>query len=83
VKTEFGKFGSVLDRVQRQLMTATRTIEETGTRTRAMERKLRAVQEMDAKESATILSLPVASSVADGEGEEATGVEDADVPGAA
>jgi hypothetical protein len=31
-KTEFGKFGGVLDRVQRQLRTVTQTIEETGTR---------------------------------------------------
>jgi DNA recombination protein RmuC len=58
VKTEFGKFGGVLDRVQRQLNTVTRTIEETGTRTRAMERQLRKVEQMDPKESATILALP-------------------------
>ena len=30
VKTEFGKFGGALDRVQRQLNTVTHTIEETG-----------------------------------------------------
>jgi DNA recombination protein RmuC len=60
VKTEFGKFGGVLDRVQRQLNTVTRTIEETGTRTRAMERQLRKVEQMDPKESATILALPAA-----------------------
>jgi DNA recombination protein RmuC len=58
VKTEFGKFGGVLDRVQRQLHTVTRTIEETGTRTRVMERRLRAVEQMDPTESATILALP-------------------------
>src|ERR1700722_4731971 len=68
VKTEFGKFGGVLDRVQRQLHTVTRTIEETGTRTRVMERRLRAVEQTDAKESATILALPMASAV-DEEGE--------------
>jgi len=33
----------------------TRTIEETGTRTRVMERRLRAVEQMDPAESATIL----------------------------
>jgi DNA recombination protein RmuC len=60
VKTEFGKFGSVLDKVHRQLSTATRTIEETGTRTRAMERRLRAVEQMDPIESAAILALPAA-----------------------
>jgi DNA recombination protein RmuC len=58
VKTEFGKFGGVLDKVARQLGTATRTIEETGTRTRAMEKRLRAVEQMDPIESAAILALP-------------------------
>jgi DNA recombination protein RmuC len=62
VKTEFGKFGGVLDKVQRQLQTASRTIEETGTRTRAMERKLRSVEELGPSESATILALPAAGS---------------------
>jgi len=58
VKTEFGKFGGVLDKVNRQLQTASKTIEEAGTRTRVMERRLRAVEQMDPKESATILALP-------------------------
>lgn len=58
VKTEFGKFGGVLDKVQRQLQTASRTIEETGTRTRAMERRLRSVQQLDPVESASVLALP-------------------------
>ena len=35
VKTEFGRFGDVLDEVKRQLDTASRTIEETGARRRA------------------------------------------------
>jgi DNA recombination protein RmuC len=60
VKTEFGKFGGVLDKVHRQLNTVTRTIEETGTRTRVMERRLRAVEQMDPTESASILALPAA-----------------------
>jgi DNA recombination protein RmuC len=67
VKTEFGKFGGVLDRVQRQLSTVTRTIEETGTRTRQMERKLREVEQMDPKESATILALPGVGEEPEGE----------------
>lgn len=58
VKTEFGKFGGILDKVQRQLQSASRTIEETGTRTRAMERKLRSVEQLDSAETATILALP-------------------------
>lgn len=61
VKTEFGKFGGVLDKVQRQLQTASRTIEETGTRTRAMERRLRSVGQLDSAEAATVLALPSAA----------------------
>jgi len=51
----------VLDKVHRQLNTVTRTIEETGTRTRVMERRLRAVEQMDPTESATISALPAAA----------------------
>lgn len=58
VKTEFGKFGHVLSTVKRQLNTASNTIEQTGVRTRAMERKLRTVQELTSEESTEILELP-------------------------
>jgi DNA recombination protein RmuC len=57
VKTEFGKFGEVLDRVKKQLRTASRTIEQAGVRTRAMERKLRSVEELPEAESREILTL--------------------------
>ena len=80
VKTEFGKFGGVLDRVQRQLHTVTRTIEETGTRTRVMERRLRAVEQMDPVETAQILSLPASS---DCEAEESENDNIDQLPGAA
>jgi len=58
VKTEFSKFGTWLDRVQRQLQTATNTLAETGTRTRAMERRLRSVEQLTPGDNATILRLP-------------------------
>ena len=58
VKTEFGKFGHVLTAVKRQLNTASNTIEQTGVRTRAMERKLRAVEELPSEETTQILNLP-------------------------
>jgi DNA recombination protein RmuC len=67
IKTEFGKFGGVLDKVQRHLSSASRTIDETGVRTRAMERHLRAVERLTPSESATILALPTAISVAGAE----------------
>jgi DNA recombination protein RmuC len=57
IKTEFGKFGDVLDKVKRQLNTASRTIEDTGMRTRAMERKLRSVEQLSEAEASAILAL--------------------------
>ncbi len=58
VKTEFGKFGDVLDKLGNQLKTAQNTINATGQRTRAMERKLRTVEELPEEDSRTILNLP-------------------------
>ena len=58
VKTEFGKFGEVLDKVKRQLNTASRTIEETGVRTRVMERRLRSVEQLPEEEATKILKVP-------------------------
>ena len=57
VKTEFGKFGATLDKVKRQLDTAGRTIEETGVRTRAMERRLRGVEQLPDQEADLVLSI--------------------------
>jgi len=60
VKTEFAKFGEVLDKVKRQLNTASRTIEQTGVRTRAMERKLRSVEQLPEEEAIKVFELPPA-----------------------
>jgi len=58
VKTEFGKFGGMLMKVQKNLETAGTQLDEViGKRTRAIERKLRQVQELPADQSAEILSL--------------------------
>ena len=57
VKTEFGKFGMVLERVKSQLETASNTIESTGARTRAMARKLKSVEEMSDDDSLSVLGL--------------------------
>jgi DNA recombination protein RmuC len=51
VKSEFGKFGAVLDKVKKQLSIAARTIDETGVRTRAMERHLRTVEQLPVDEA--------------------------------
>ncbi len=58
VKTEFSKYGDVLDKVKRQLETASRSIEDTGVRSRAIERKLRDVSEMPVSPKDELLNLP-------------------------
>jgi len=58
VKTEFGKFGGVLEKVKKQLNAAANTIDSAEIRTRAMERKLRPVGELPVKEAKELLSLP-------------------------
>jgi DNA recombination protein RmuC len=58
VKTEFDKFGGVLDKLGRQLDTARNTVTETGRRTRAMARKLKTVEELPADEAGKLLDLP-------------------------
>ncbi|MAD33755.1 MAG: DNA recombination protein RmuC [Planctomycetes bacterium] len=57
VKTEFGKFGDVLDKLGKQLKTAQNTISETNTRTRQMERKLKSVEELPDERSQALLDL--------------------------
>ena len=57
VKTEFGKFGGVLDKVKKQLGTASRTIDDAGVRTRAMERRLRSVEQLPESDSQEVLGL--------------------------
>lgn len=58
VKSEFGKFGEVLDRVKKQLLTASNTIDETGVRTRAISKQLRAVEELPQGAGPTLFELP-------------------------
>jgi len=70
VKTEFGKFGDVIDRVKRQLDTASRTIDQTGVRSRAMERRLRSVERMPEAEASKILVLPSVEDDEEGEEDE-------------
>ncbi len=57
VKTEFGKFGDTLAKVKKQIDTASKSIESTETRTRAMERKLRSVEQLPEEEAADVLTL--------------------------
>lgn len=57
VKTEFGKFGEVLARVKKKLHSASREMDSAGVRTRAIQRKLRAVEELPAADARRLLSV--------------------------
>ena len=58
VKTEFGKFGGMLEKVQKNLQNAGDQLEEVmGKRTRAIERKLRQVEALPTDESRKMLSM--------------------------
>ena len=46
VKTEFGKFGEVLAKTKKKLEEATNVIDSASVRSRAIERKLKDVQEL-------------------------------------
>ena len=55
VKAEFGKFGEILEKTKQKLTAATREIETAGVRSRAIERKLKDVQELPAGKRSHLL----------------------------
>lgn len=55
VRTEFGKFGAVLDKTRKQLDTVRNSIDSAGVRTRAIERKLRSVESLANDEAQQML----------------------------
>ncbi len=57
VKTEFGQFGDVLAKTKKKLIEATNVIDTSEVRTRAIERKLRNVQELPLNESKDLLNV--------------------------
>jgi DNA recombination protein RmuC len=57
VKTEWTKYGDVLDAVQKKLLQASDTIEKAKIRSRAVGRKLKDVQDLPVGEAASLLAL--------------------------
>ena len=55
VKTEFGKFATVLEKAHTQLDTVQNSIKQAGVRTRAIERQLRGVEALPGEESQKLL----------------------------
>jgi DNA recombination protein RmuC len=58
VKTEFGKFGDVLAKTKKKLQEASNTIDQAEVRTRAIERKLRDVQDIPQADTAELIEEP-------------------------
>lgn len=65
VKTEFGKFGGVIERVQKKLHEATNTIDDVAVRSRAIEKRLRTVQELPGTHTALLLGTTQAVTLDD------------------
>jgi DNA recombination protein RmuC len=58
VKTEFGKFGGILDKVSKKLQETQNVIDvEVGRRRRAMDRKLQGVEVLPEVEAVAVLGL--------------------------
>jgi DNA recombination protein RmuC len=55
VKTEFGKFGAILERTHKQLQTASNTIEDAAKKSRTIERKLMNVQGLPSQEAVGLI----------------------------
>ncbi|MEO8672808.1 MAG: DNA recombination protein RmuC [Tahibacter sp.] len=71
VKTEFGKFGGILDKAQKQIETVGRSLGEAGKRTRAIERKLRGVESLPAAQTTELLGDSDTLDAETGEGDDA------------
>lgn len=67
VKTQFGHFGNILEKTQKKLQEANNVMEEASKRSRVIERKLKAVQELPQQDSLVLLEQ--ASEIIDPEDE--------------
>ena len=73
VKTEWTKYGDVLDKVQKKIHEASDTIEQAQTRTRVIGRKLKDVQELPAAETKAVLMTENGGGRSNDETDEACG----------
>jgi len=55
VKTEFGKFGDILDKTQKKLQEASNTIEDASRKSRTIEKRLKGVQALPSAESSGLI----------------------------
>lgn len=59
VKTQFGTFGTILEKTKKKLQEATNVIDSASTRSRVIERKLRNVQELPSEQSIALLGKSI------------------------
>ncbi|HEY5893727.1 MAG TPA: DNA recombination protein RmuC [Chthoniobacterales bacterium] len=59
VKTEFGKFGDALEKLQKKLQEATNSIDDASRRSRAVQRKLNTADEIPTSDAQTLLGFEV------------------------
>ncbi len=67
VKTEFGKFGSVLEKTQKKLQEASHTIDEAARRSRQMERKLKSVEALPENQAQLLMEEDYSEIASDSE----------------
>ena len=65
IKADFGKFGDVLEKTSKKLREASNTIDSAGVRTRAIERKLKQVEELPLNETKALLGDIIEDAEAD------------------
>jgi DNA recombination protein RmuC len=70
-KVEFGKYGGIIDKLKKQLDAAANTVDDVGVRTRAIQRKLKDVQAIEAP------AAPRLTAIAGGRGDSAEDEDDA------
>ena len=59
IKTEFGKFGDILEKTRTKLTQAANVIDQAQVRSRAIQRKLKSVQELPPAEALRLLNDPI------------------------
>lgn len=62
VKTEFGKFGEAIEKVQKKIQEAGNAIDSAASKTKTIQRKLKDVQELPASDAAKLISMEIEES---------------------
>ncbi len=55
VKTEFGKFGEILEKTKKKLQEASNTIDTAASKSRTIERKLKGVESLPPSDAMTLI----------------------------